>query len=179
MRKTWTSRTSRFLSHRELSKDRMYTTISDYAARASLRVFRERRVHNRAPKHVCGVYVCRLRIYLRWVRWYMEIAPKFPRGEIRLTDNLIVSFPLSVILRAVFVVPFLFRLSRFSSLTLAAPSDPTVRRPNPPPRFASVRALIWSTCMYISRLAVILARLPHSRAESTWNYQDCGPRRRR
>lgn len=121
--------------------------------------------------HVCGV-LRRLGTYLRQLLWYMEVAPKFPRGVVRLLAAL---FSLSLSLKQ----PSAFspRLSLLFRLSRSLFSDLPLHPYNQPSRIlASVRAFIWPTCFRIR--VVILARSLHSRAESTWNYQDCGPRRR-
>lgn len=126
MRKVRTS-PSRFLSHRELSEDR--NNLRPCGTHFSARNFAS------VPYTIArrGTYMRRtylgLRTYLRRVRWYMEVAPKFPRGEIRLTDDLNVSFPLSAPSPS---LPFSsdFRASLPWPL-LPLQLLPTVRRPNP------------------------------------------------
>lgn len=167
LRRVWIRRRRAYLpfvsSHRNLSKE--YTRVP--------RSSRMARVYSRAGAGTYVAYVRRLGTYLRQLLWYMEVAPKFPQGVVRLLAAL---SSLSLFLSrqpSVFSprLSLLFRLSRsLLSDLLPLLLQPTISRSRERSRVHLADVFPHS--------AVILARSPHSRAESTWNYQDCGPRRR-
>lgn len=165
MRKAWTS-LSRFLSYRELSEDR--SNLCPRGTRLPAHISRAARTQSRAEARV-------RRTYVGYVSTYGGFGDTW-RSHLNFPGEKYVSPAISPSLSHFPGNPprrlrrsfSLFRLSRFSSLALAAPSAPTVRRPNSLSRFANVRALIWPTCMYIPHSAVILARSPHSLVQSPY-----------
>lgn len=97
--------------------------------------------------HVCGV-LCRLGTYLRQLLWYMEVAPKFPRGVVRLLAAL---FSLSLSLRqpSVFSPRLVLALSTFAFSPLWPASSSLPFYSQPSRVLTSVRAFIWPTCFRI------------------------------